>query len=370
MNIISHLYSPVNFIYSLTSNLMSCPTNYIKKPKHKINEVESIKLLILDMDGVLRIGSESINIAKESFNLFKRNNIPIVIITNECRRTPKKIKKELQIMGYNMDNVKVISASSLMLKKIKYSIFEKNNIKCLKTLKFKKAKLVSKSLNIGIISEESFYCYIKNNINNQFENINFFWIKDKTFKSGTITPKKLDIIIVGCLNINNNKNNKSNDEIDFYKLISSNWIAMNKNAELIITCPDKKDVENIETITTLLPSSIVEYINNNSKFNTNTNSNSNDNSKLEVFCPSKPNTQFLIKEIKDSFDIILGDEERNDVLMVGDNIDTDILLGHNLKVSTCLVLTGTTSSYDLKYREKELENINYIIPDLSYLNMY
>ena len=115
MNIISSSYNPFNILYNgITYFWNNEPNNYIKRPNHE--DVKNLKLIIFDMDGVLRIGENPIAIARESFNTLRKLNIPICIITNEDRRSPKRIKKELKQMGFHInEDVKIITAGLLML---------------------------------------------------------------------------------------------------------------------------------------------------------------------------------------------------------------------------------------------------------------
>ena len=62
------------------------------------------------------------------------------------------------------------------------------------------------------------------------------------------------------------------------------------------------------------------------------------------------------------------------ILMIGDNLNTDIKLGFNLNCDTALVMSGVTSYDDLinicRYdseKKKLIDKLDYIIPDLSYI---
>ena len=87
--------------------------NSFKRPN--LDMLKTLDLIIFNMDGVLRINNKQVDIAVESFNNIKKNNIPMCILTNECRRSPKKLKKELKNMGYDLSNIHLISSNLLML---------------------------------------------------------------------------------------------------------------------------------------------------------------------------------------------------------------------------------------------------------------
>ena len=94
MNIISSNYNPFNILYnSITYIWNNDAQNYIKRPNHE--DVKNLKLIIFNVDGVLSIGENPIEIARASFNKLIKLNIPICIITNEDRRSPKRIKRDL-----------------------------------------------------------------------------------------------------------------------------------------------------------------------------------------------------------------------------------------------------------------------------------
>ena len=60
-----------------------------------------IKVALLDMGGVLRIGTRAICGATNVFSYLKSLHIQPMIITNECRYTNKQIKKDLKKMILN-----------------------------------------------------------------------------------------------------------------------------------------------------------------------------------------------------------------------------------------------------------------------------
>lgn len=330
MNIISY------YIPSLFSFNYNKLTNYSFFKKPKKDDIKRIKYIILDMDGVLRIGNKPITIARESFNYFTNNKNEtnkICILTNECRKTPKFIKKELIIMGYNMTNVKIISASLIMLNYVR-SILEKHN----------------KDINIYLVVEESTYFYIKDNIKNEYSNANFFWIFNKN--NETDLNIKIDYFIIGSIN-NNDKNIKIRNSLMNKKL--TKLVTYNNESQFVITSSELKHVENSDKIrNVLLPSYIISLIN------------AELSSEIIPYCPFKPNTNYLKENLESVFNIDIDKSEDN-IIIIGDNINTNIKLGDNLNIKKGVVLTGITKICDLNYRQKHiLDSIDYIVPDLSY----
>ena len=66
-----------------------------------------------------------------------------------------------------------------------------------------------------------------------------------------------------------------------------------------------------------------------------------------LLCPKvmtgKPNKQ-IVDLIMSQHSI--GEDERSKILMIGDNPETDIALGNNAGIDTCLVLSGCVSSHE------------------------
>ena len=89
---------------------------------------------------------------------------------------------------------------------------------------------------------------------------------------------------------------------------------------------------------------------------------------LNVEYPSKPNPIFIRDEIEYNYNIKIDDTFKNNIMIIGDNIETDIKLGEQLNCFKSLVLCGVTKHTELyKLTKREQNNIDYIIPDISYL---
>ena len=300
-----------NPFYLFISNYNSHPEYSLKRPN--LEYINNLELIIFGMDGVLRTNNKPINIAVESFNKIKKKNIPICIITNECRRSPKKIKRELKNMGYDLTNVNFISSNFLMLKKIENICYD------------------NRKQNIGIISNQSFCSYIESNTKNKIKknNPNFYFIDNNIF------PNNIDYFIIGCLDI---------DSYNKYKNSISKWFLNNKNAKIILTCTDENNIDNEN----ILPKKIFNlYPEKNKEFD----------------FVGKSNKAFILEEIKNYYGINKINNEK--ILMIGDKLETDIEFANNNKFNSCLVLSGITKLENLN---KDIsKKIDYIIPDISYL---
>jgi len=358
MNIISSSYNPFNILYNgITYIWSNKPNNYIKRPNH--NDVKNLNLIIFDMDGVLRIGENPIAIARESFNTLIKLNIPICIITNEDRRSPKRIKKEIKQMGFHInEDVKIITSGLLMLYHISYLInpltYHIINRQTKKDLKSHKKIFSSRKRNFAVIGEQDFFHYIKQNTLNRYENVKFHWIYDDT------EPKNIDYFVIGSLNNTDNILDIINRMIK--------WIKLNQKAKFVITAPDTICVENNEKLTTILPNMILKIVKDEIAKEENMIELIR-HINLHIEYPSKPNPNFIKEELTYHYHLKLDDKFKNNIMIVGDNIETDIKLGEKLNCFKSLVLSGVTKISDLyKLEETEIDNIDYIIPDISYLN--
>jgi len=343
MNIISYLLSPV-YLFNPINYVIPYVTPYnklIKKPK--LDNIKYMKLILLNMDGLLRNSNKPIIIAKESFNYYREynNKTQICIITNESRKTSKTIKKELIIMGYNMFNIKLISASTIIKNYIEELIILNKDI-----------TTINKPLRFSLVVEESIYFYIKDNLYNKYQNIEFIWLFDKNkqiknkenltkIEDNKETNNFIDYFIIGSID------NDNPDKLFNIKNKLLEQVKSNQTAKFILMCPDVKKVE----VTLLLPSYILSIINKSLYLN------------IKAYCPNKPESKYIKKEIRALYNIDIDSDNKN-IIMIGDNINTDIEMGKNLNIQTGLVLSGTTNINDLNY--KNTLGINYIVPDLSY----
>ncbi len=357
MNIISSNYNPFNILYnSITYIWNNDAQNYIKRPNHE--DVKNLKLIIFNVDGVLSIGENPIEIARASFNKLIKLNIPICIITNEDRRSPKRIKKGLKLMGFNInEDIKIITAGLLMLYHISSIInpltYHIINRQTKSEFKNHKKIFSSRKRNFAVIGEQDFFHYVKQNTLNRYDNVKFHWIYDDT------ASKNIDYFVIGSLN------NTDNILEIINRIIK--WIKLNQKAKFVITTPDIINVENNKILTTILPNMILKIVKD--EFAKEENMvELIKHINLNVEYPSKPNPIFIRDEIEYNYNIKIDDTFKNNIMIIGDNIETDIKLGEQLNCFKSLVLCGVTKHTELyKLTKREQNNIDYIIPDISYL---
>ncbi len=252
----------------------------------------NFKGLILDIDGVFHNDGKKI---KNINNFIKKINIPVLLLTNDCRYSKENIRKNLKNFKINIPNSWEIYNSG-------YSLFD--NIK-----------------NINI-----------NNINvfgsNHLKNL---MSKIKLNNSGD------DIIILGILDT------KLTD-------IELNFIInkIKSGSKLFITAIDNFIPPPNHSIAQM-PLQIINLIK--QKIN-----------NVEFLFFGKPS--LLIKnKINTYFNFI----DYNDLLFVGDTLNTDILMANNLKIPSLLVLSGTTKQDDLKTSDIKPK---YILNNITELILY
>lgn len=391
------LYSASYIINSLTysSTYSEKEKNrYIKEynlvRKFDLEDIKKYKLIMIDMDGVLRSSFKKIGLADIVIKKLNENGIPYVILTNDCMKNPKTIKHDLKLMGINVGDKNHIISASLLIKNNLMNLLKADD-------EFKPTKNSGNvsgeyKKKIGIVSSHELHNYVKSKIQVKYKNTKFYNVSEN------IIPDNLEYIIIGCL--------ENDDEIDKNLMKTFQWIYNNPNAKLIIGCPDTKGVENMKKLVRYEPVKILKEIEsrvntNHPTFNWKTLSSlvaigddKVDFSKFKIrneqIIIGKPyldsmqdildhyNIDYMGESVRagPDFDSVLIPDNTGRLLMIGDNLDTDIKFGNMLQCDTALVMSGVTSYDDLinicKYdndKKKIIDDINYIIPDVSYINI-
>jgi len=86
-----------------------------------MDKLQSIKSLIIDLDGVLYRGDKPIESAREFIAFLQRGGIPFVLLTNNSTRTPGQYVKKLAGMGIAIEESAILTsaqATALYLEKI------------------------------------------------------------------------------------------------------------------------------------------------------------------------------------------------------------------------------------------------------------
>lgn len=373
-------YNPISISSKYINWFFSgSPATVIKKPS--LENISSYQLIIFSMNGVLRNNDKAIPLAVETFNKLKNEmNQKICIITNECRYSPKRIKKELRSLGFDIDNnIDVITASSLILialtniLKLSHSEFNSSEEKDAYSSKYISRKKYKKMVNsfpqpitkFGIISEPELFSYLKNSINKKYHNVLFYHIK-----VNYPIPEDLDYVVVGTLSKNNQEeNNNINSELEN----AFQWFKRNPKVSIILANsniqPSHREINYLEPINLL--KEIEKY---------GKNKEASFQLPIDQIALGKPYcSEFIGKfieryNLKDSDGKLIDSENsfkfpKLNILMVGDDYNCDIKFAENINCDKCLVLTGNTRLKDLNNNNNNIDtsSINYIIPDVSYL---
>lgn len=380
------LYSASNIIEYLSSSSLPSYSekqknqyiknyNLIRKPT--LQSIKNYKLVMLDMDGVLRNGYKKIGNSDIVIKKLNEQQIPYIILTNDCDKDPKTIKNDLKLMDIQLGRNNHIISASLLLKN--------------KLCNILKTHTDNTQLNIGVITTYELFNYLKSKVTkisksrSNHNNVKFYNIKDN------MIPHNLDYIVVGCL--------ENDEDIDKNLSKSFQWIYNNPSAKIIIGCPDAIDVINMKKITNYSPINILKEIesrvqNMDSSFEWKSLKNQLINTQLfeedkykkykinnKQIIIGKPHLESMtdiLQHYKIKFDV--NDSQKYDnhgkILMIGDNLNTDMKLGINLNCDVALTMSGVTSYDDLinicRYdsnKKEFIDNIKYIIPDISYITI-
>jgi len=250
--------------------------------------------IIFDMDGVLRIGENMTLYSDKIINYLNNKGIKNIIITNESRKSPPQIHDELIKMRIDISIDNLYTSIYFMIKKLQN---------------------VSKEydINIGLICSTDIEKYITDSL------ITDSLITDSLNKCNISISNepiigKLNIIVIGEID----STEYDNKYIDKLK----NWLSY--DSKIYITTPDIT-VPDIDGW--ISPTNIIEKVNNTSKID---------------YISGKPNKDitYYIQNVFEGIDM-------NDILFVGDNIDTDIKMSNIMGTKSLLLSSGVTSKNQL-----------------------
>lgn len=256
--------------------------------------VKTYKAFIFDMDGVFRCGDEVISGAPEIVEYISQKNVPSILLTNECRYTTQRIVQDLANMGVKVPETCTIYTAANSVADFLADLQELDYI--------------------HILGEDGLKQTIKEHPSLSSK------IRDK------IPSKKISLdtdmfVVIGSLNkINQNELEEA-----------AKWIRC--GAKVITTCPDLSDPgskgENMISMPGHTVHLLKKYI------------------PCSTYCLGKPNPIILRKALailrKKTPDI-----QENEILFVGDSLDTDIKLAYELGLDSAIVLTGNTTMFMIK----------------------
>lgn len=259
------------------------------------NLLKKIKVVIFDMDGVLRIGNNIVDGAQNIIpDLKNKLNIDSVILTNECRYTNKYLSRNLVNIGVNLCNNSIIYTAS-------------NNIANFLEKQLSK----SKKIEVVVIGEEG----LIHNIN-KLENYDNLIIHDLKEEEPTIQDGSIFYMIIGTVN-----------KITI-KLLQNILKWAEFEPKVLTTCEDNNDPSSKGDFTLGLPNHLLHLL----KFN----------AKLNHYSLGKPNPMIkenVLKKIHNKFNKKI---KPNEILFIGDTIYTDIRLALESNFYSLLVLSGNT----------------------------
>jgi ribonucleotide monophosphatase NagD (HAD superfamily) len=344
----------------------------IKRPTKE--NIKDYELLIFSLDGVLtdNTNCKSMPLAVETFNKLKSLGFRICIITNECRYSPKRVRKDLLMLNFEIDNtIDIITASSLTLISLTNILKWKhvsNSSNLNKDTENFSSKYISRkryktilndmsntttpvvsSTKFGIIGSIDLFNYLRNSICKKYRNVHFFSINDDDIHP----PKNLDYIIIGSINNNSELN----------KLITNSvrWFQENPKTSIILSHSDIV-AEHRNNNQFIYPLSLVNMIEKSGQLQ---------DSQFKIpedkIAVGKPYCSEFIDKFIQRYNLIENNKLK--VLMIGDDYNSDMKFAENANCDKCLVLSGNTQIKDIEQNNIDISNIEYIIPDVSYIGL-
>jgi hypothetical protein len=352
----SWTYNPLNLLPSFGHLFTSNPRDnkFIRRPNPC--DITKINLLIINLNSITKNNGSLIPVVQGSLNIFIKNEIkPICFITYDYRRSPKLVKKELKQIGYKpTSHTKIITPGLITLKYLNTSL--KNHYKIINE--------TNQPIKIGIIGENDFFFYIKDNFrlstqasshkHNFYKKVKFYWIRDD------ILPTNMDYMVFSSI--------KDNEHYNPIKERISKWIINSpKTAFLLTSLADNSAIYNTDSnpINFYSPIDIFNSVLLDIKTR-----------RLEVYntiktkytVPILDNPELITQTLREHYNITINDKDDNKhILMIHDNLDKDMILSESIKSSSCLVLTGHTTLDMLPSINKDLlDKVDYVVPDASY----
>lgn len=280
----------------------------MKIDENKILDLlKKIKLFAFDMDGVIRIGTRPIGGSEYIFETINSLGKKSLLVTNECRYTKDTIREDMQEMGVELNNIPIFTPGDFI-----YSYFKK-----------KAEHNNDKNYSLGIIGENGLYDSI-----NPLTSLNNIEICE-------VPPKyKTNLyLIVGSVN---------KIKISILEKVLK-WVKT--DAKIILTCEDVADPSSKGDFNLGMPRHILHMTNYNIKSN--------------YYSLGKPNPKVAQSIL--NIDQNIKPEE---VLFIGDTINTDIRLAEENGFKSLLVLSGNTKIEGVKSSVIEpdiiLESINQL----------
>tara|TARA_R100001163_G_C5068378_1_gene208529 strand:- start:31 stop:1086 length:1056 start_codon:yes stop_codon:yes gene_type:complete len=324
--------------------------------------LDKIKVVALDMDGVMRIGKRPIHGIHSLLEKIKTKGLKAMVVTNECRYTEGKIRHDFYDMKikwldewsiYTSANsvtdflVKTIQKKSFLggshPNKISLeAVFSDDEVLTPRTKSSVKSGITRNRSSSGVDLVRSMS---RSKLYDEFDEPNVTGyigvVGEKGLKEAVkdairrIADKKIHVemanlppfesgdyqlyLVIGTL--------YNLDIADLEKALK--WIK--SGAKVIISCPDTVDPELKGDFSICMPRHILHMV--------------RLNAQTDYYCVGKPNA-LMARAISNIFreDNVNMDE----ILFVGDSLNTDIKLAEENGMVSALVLTGNTTLRDLE----------------------
>ena len=301
--------------------------------------MDNIKLVALDMDGVMRIGKHAIPGIHPLLEKIKEKGLKAIVVTNECRYTEGKIRHDFYDMKIDWPDDWPIYTSAHSIRDFLVKMFNKP-VANKKGISRKTSSGVEMDGSVGNLLE----LVDDNNIEKYIGVVGERGIREgvkeairrsgRGIKMANLPPFERNecelFLVIGTLyNV---------DITDLEKALK--WIQ--RGAKVVVSCPDITDPELKGDFSICMPRHVLHMV----RLNANT----------DYYCVGKPNA-LMARAIKHHFPQISLEE----VLFVGDSLDTDIKLAEENGMISALVLTGNTQITDL---EKSCVQPDIVVNDL------
>ena len=352
----SWTYNPLNLLPSLGHLFTSNPQDIklIRKPDP--SDITKCNLLIINLNSMTRENGSLIPVVQGSLNTFIKNEVkPICFITYDYRRSPKLVKKELKQIGYKpTTHTKIITPSLITLKYLNTSL--KNHYKIINE--------TNQPIKIGIIGENDFFFYIKDNFrlstqassqkHNFYKKVKFYWIRDD------ILPTNMDYMVFSSI--------KDNEHYNPIKERISRWITHSPRTAFLLTSLTDNSIiytNEHDPIKFYAPLDIFNSVLLDIKI---THPEVYNTLNTAHTVPILDNPELITQILRENYNITINSEcDNKHILMIHDNLEKDMILSESIKSSSCLVLTGHTTLDMLPSINKDLlDKVEYVVPDASY----
>ena len=252
-----------------------------------------IRGVVLDMDGVLRIGDRAVSEADNFLQELEKNGIPYMISTNECRYTSEEIRDDLAEMNVNLSSDAKIYTSGMAVRDYLAGVLEQRS---------------TERFCIGVLGERGLFETV-NELSCSYPNV-------RLSKLPCQSENEQLLLVVGTLN-----------KIKMHILERGlKWLEA--KPLIVTTCIDTSDPSSKGDYTLCMPNQILYLLKHKNSFGT------------KSYSLGKPHPIHAAK-IREYFSGYgISDKE---ILFIGDSIHTDIQLAEEQGFQSCLVLTGNTN---------------------------